>query len=77
MRIRVIILKPKVIIIKGKNVFDIGIEGHSRQLTRAASQLHSDLLEMIMINVCIAKRMHKFADLQPRNLSHHHKQQRI
>src|SRR6185436_2083588 len=56
---------------------DPGIDLHPRKRERLACELKSCLLQMIRVQVCVAKRENKVARLQITYLSHHHRQQRV
>ena len=55
----------------------LGIELHSGQRIGCASELQTHLIEMIGVDMGIAKGMYKSSRLQTGNLSGHQKQQGI
>src|SRR6185503_3330974 len=56
---------------------DAGIDFHSRKRERLSCELKPRLLQMIRVQVRVAKRENEVARLQIAYLSHHHRQQRV
>ena len=77
MRMKTIILEFEIVIAETEYIVDIGIEDHFRQRIGHAMQLFVGLLEMVRIEVGVAKCMHKFSCLEPGYLCDHLGQQRI
>ena len=73
----IVALKHKVIVCIVKNALIIPLERHAWQRACVARQLLRRLLEVIKVEVCIAKRMDELAHLQAALLGNHHREQRI
>jgi len=69
---RVIVFELEVIVGEVKYALHIGIYDHARQFSRFARQLQVDLLEVVVVDVCVTKSVHEVACLEPRHLRHHH-----
>ena len=74
---RIVIGKLKIFKLKIKNALHIRVDVHLRQMTRLACELQIHLLQMVGIDMRIAKGMHKSAGLQTCHLRYHHREQRI
>lgn len=75
--ITLIIFQSEILILEVVNVFNLRIKSHGRQRQRFAAKLLFNLFKMVMINMRVAKRMHKLAGLKIADLRQHHGQQRI
>lgn len=73
----VVTFEGEIFVIEAEYVMHIGIDVHTWQRTRSTRQLFFDLLEMVGIDMRVAKCMHKIAGTQPGDLRHHLQQQRI
>lgn len=77
MRERIVVLKVEIVVMKIKYGFYVGIDDHTRQRSRLARQLEFHLLEMVAVDVCVAKSMYEVAGLETGHLGGHHEQQGI
>ena len=76
-RMRVVAAQGEVLEAEIVDVRDGGIQRHRRQGTGFAADLLASLIEMIRIQVKVAKSVNKVADLEPANLGDHHRKERI
>ena len=76
-RMRIVILQGEVLVAEREDVLHLGIDSHGGQGPRLARELQAHLVQVILVDVCIAKGVHELARLQAAHLRHHHRQQRI
>ena len=77
MRVGIVINKREVLKLEVKQVLHIRVDEHLRQSTRVAGELQLHLLNMIEVDMRIAKGVHEVTCLQARHLRHHLQQQCI
>src|SRR5687768_12032046 len=77
MRMGLVVDQLKVLILEGKDVLYGWIDFHGRKRIRLALELLLRLLEMIEVQMGIAKGMHKVSRLQSADLGHHHCQEGV
>ena len=75
--IRVVVHELEVFIPEGEDILHFRIDLHLRQLARLTAELGRDLLEMVHIDVGVARRMHEFSRLEAAYLSDHHGQKGV
>ena len=73
----IVVNQLKVLKLKVKQVLHLWIDNHLGQCACIATELQLHLLDMIEIDMRIAKRVHEVAHLQARHLCHHHQKQGI
>ena len=71
-RPRVVVLQPEVLVTELEYVLHLGIEHHSRQGTRSACQLQPDLLQMVEVDVGVARSVYELPWPESAHLRHHH-----
>ena len=76
-RIGVVIQEFEILEAEIKNRFDRRIDPHRRQRSRLASQLQPRLLQMVRVQVRIAKRVDEVTRLKSRDLGNHHCEQGV
>ena len=76
-RIRVIIFKSKILETNSEQRSDIGIDPHPRQRPRLTRQLQPCLVQVVLIQMRIAERVHEIAGLELRHVCDHHRQQGV
>src|SRR5262245_58675106 len=62
---------------EGKQVLNFGVDPHRGERPRLSRELQPRLLEMVVIEMSIAERVHEFARLQIGGLRDHHRQECI
>ena len=77
MWMRIIVFESEVVEVETKNIVDFGIDAHSWQRSRVARELQVALLDVVIVDVCIAESVHKVARTEAANLCHHHGEERI
>jgi hypothetical protein len=76
-RVRLIILEVKILESKIEDIAHLRIEVHPRQRIWRSRELLARLVEMIEIEVRVAKGVHEFARRSARHLCNHHGEQCI
>ena len=71
------VFKTNVVESEVVDALDRGVEPHRRQRARLAAKLEFDLLEMVRIQVQVAKCVDEFSGLEPADLSDHHGQEGV
>ena len=69
--VRVVADQLEIVEFELEDVFDFRVQLHLRQRAERAGQLEVHLVEVVEIDVCIAKGVDKFAGFEPCYLSHH------
>ena len=77
MRPWVIAFEAEVFVSEVEYAFDIGVDCNPWQLARGAGKLEPCLVEVVKVEVCVARGVDKLARLQSRHLRHHLQQQRV
>lgn len=77
MWMRVVVLQRKILIPEAEDVLHLGIEAHSGQWTGLSGKLQTHLVEVVLVDMGVAKSVDEVAWLQSTHLRHHHRQQRI
>ena len=77
MRMRLVADQFKIIVFKVENAFDVRIDLHGWQRIWFAGELQFYLLDVVGIDVHIAKCVHKIARFQPGYLRHYQCEKRI
>ena len=72
MRVRVVVGEGEIGVVKTEDVLNVGIDKHLRQGLRLAGKLQLHLLEVVAVDMRVAKSMHKVAVLQAAHLCYHH-----
>ena len=73
----VVISQFEVLILEVEDALHVGVDFHLRQMARLASQLQLRLLNVVEVEVGVASRIDKIAQLEVAHLCHHHRQQGI
>ena len=71
----VVVLECEILVLEVEDAFDVWVDGHSRQFARFTGELKLCLLEVVEIEVGIAKCVYELADLVSCDLCDHHEQQ--
>src|SRR5215467_1465994 len=77
MRVSIVVDQFKIGVIKIKDGRDRGVDPHLRQRKRYAGELQARLVDMIRIQMSVAKCVNKVARLKTTNLRNHHREQRV
>ena len=77
MRIGVVVFELEVFILEIEDALHLRIDAHHRQGSRRTRELQPGLVEMVQIEMSIARGMDEVAGLQPRHLCHHLEEQGI
>ena len=70
--VRIVVFEGEILIFEVEDALHIGIDAHRREWPRLARQLFPHLLEVVGVDVGIAKRVDKLAGFKSGHLSHHH-----
>ena len=73
----VVVFEREVFELEIEYALNLGIDDHARKRTRIARHLQLDLLEVVAIDVGIAKCVDELTSLESGDLCHHHEQKRI
>ena len=73
----VVAFQRKVLVVKVKQILYVRVEVHLRQRARLARELQVHLLEVVEIDVCVARGVDELARLQAADLGYHHREERI
>ena len=74
MGVWIVVLEGEILIFEVEYALHVGIDAHSGERSRVARQLFLHLLEVVGLDVSIAKRVDKLAGFKSGHLSHHHEQ---
>ena len=77
MRPWVVANKFKIFVCEILKFLDVGVEAHSGQWSRGAGELQPHLVQVIEVNVCVARGVDEVACLIPRHLRHHLQQESV
>src|SRR5690606_335634 len=77
MRVRIVICQRKVLKLEFKNVLHVWIQGHFGQRTRIARKLKFELLNVVVVDVSIAKGVDEFTRLESDDLRDHQREKCI
>jgi len=75
MRVRVVVGEGEIGVVEAEDVLNVGIDKHLGQGPRLAGELQFHLLEVVAVDMRVAKSMHKVAVLQATHLCYHHGKQ--
>src|SRR3989344_8167900 len=70
-------LQRKVLEAKTENILHIRIDRHTRQRTRRARKLFTHLVDVVVIDVHVAERVHKITYSKIGHVRDHHREQRV
>src|SRR5262245_57808967 len=70
--VRDVVLQPEILETEGEQVLDLQVDPHRRQRLRRAIELLARLIEVIRIEVRVAKRVDKISRLEAGHLGNHH-----
>ncbi len=76
-RMRIVALQCEILVAEIVDVFDLRVQVHFGQRPEVTRKLFPDLILMVLIDVQIAKGVHKIARFQSGDLRHHHGQERV
>ena len=76
-RVRLVILEREVVVVEVKDRFDIRVDAHRGEWVWCSGQLKPNLLQMVEVDVRVARCMDKVAGLETCNLRHHHGQEGV
>ena len=76
-RMRVVADELEVFVLEVEDGLHIGVDEHARQGAWGARELQLGLLEMVQVEVGVARGVDEVARLQARHLRHHLQQERI
>src|SRR5690606_5424977 len=77
MRVRIVAGNEEVLVLELEDGHPVRVERHLRQRPRRAPELLAGLLEMVGVEMDVAKRVDELAGFKARDLRHHLKQQSI
>ena len=77
MRVEPVAFQAEVVVVEAKDIRDVRVDIHRRQRIRRARELFVGLLDMIGVDMRIAKRVDELSRLETCRLCHHHREQGI
>ena len=77
MGVGVVVLKGEVGVFEVENALHVGIYYHAGQASRCACELQIHLVDVVVVDVCVAKGVDELAGLQSGHLCHHHGQKGV
>ena len=73
----IVVCQLKIFILEVENAFYLRVQRHVRQRTGITGQLQLNLLQMVVVDVCVAQGMYEIARFQAGHLRHHLEQQGV
>ena len=74
---RVVAFEGEVFVLELEDVLHLWIDAHTRKLSRFAGKLQMNLVEVVEVDVRVARRVDEVARLKPAHLRHHHAEQSV
>jgi len=74
---RIVVFDGNIFVAERENIAHVRIELQGRERARLAGKLAGDLLEVVVVNMCVAESVDEIADAEPADLRDHVRKKRI